>query len=137
MPRASEDATEYPASLPAVVVNPSGWRRFVSFPVLLALGLGCVAIFVFDSGSIADPDIWWHLRNAEVLVQTHSVVHQDLYSFTAAGSRWINEAWLGELPYYFGWQWFGIRGIYLVMLIEMELILLGVFALAYFSSQKR
>jgi hypothetical protein len=52
----------------------------------------------FDSGSIADPDIWWHLRNAEVFVQTHSVVHQDFYSFTAAGSRWINEAWLSECP---------------------------------------
>jgi hypothetical protein len=91
------------------------------------------SIFVFDSGSIADPDIWWHLRNAEVLVQMHAVVTQDFYSFTAAGSRWINEAWLGELPYYFGWRWMGIRGIYLVMLFETELILLGVFGLAQLS----
>ncbi len=83
---------------------------------------------------IADPDIWWHLRNAEVLVQTHSVVQQDFYSFTATGSRWINEAWLSELPYYFGWRWLGIRGVYLVMLIQTELILLGVFALACLTS---
>ena len=102
--------------------------------MLLALGLGA-AIFLLDSGSIADPDIWWHLRNAEVLVQTHSVVHHDFYSFTATGSRWINEAWLSELPYYLGWRWLGIRGIYLVMLGEVELILLGVFGLAYLSSR--
>jgi len=102
--------------------------------VLLALSLGA-SIFVFDSGSIADPDIWWHLRNAEIFVQTHTVVHHDLYSFTATGARWINEAWLGELPYYFAWQWFGMRGIYLVMLGEVELILLGVFALAYLESR--
>ena len=50
-------------------------------------------------------------------------------------SRWINEAWLSELPYYFGWRWFGIRGIYLVMLAEVELILFGVFALACLSSK--
>ena len=93
------------------------------------------SIFVFDSGSIADPDIWWHLRNAQVFVQTHSVVHHDFYSFTATGSRWINEAWLSELPYYFAWQWFGIRGIYLVMLVEVELILLGVFGVAYLASK--
>ena len=93
------------------------------------------SIFVFDSRSIADPDIWWHMRNAEVWVETHSVVHQDFYSFTAAGSRWINEAWLGELPYYFAWRWFGIRGIYSVMLLELELILLGVFGLAYMGSR--
>lgn len=102
--------------------------------MLLALGLGA-AIFLLDSGSIADPDIWWHLRNAEVLVQSHSVVHHDFYSFTATGSRWINEAWLSELPYYLGWRWLGIRGIYLVMLGEVELILLGVFGVAYLSSR--
>jgi hypothetical protein len=110
------------------------WKKIFSFPLLLAVILGG-SIFVFDSGSIADPDIWWHLRNAEVFVQSHSVVHHDFYSFTATGSRWINEAWLGELPYYFGWRWFGIRGIYLVMLAEVELILLGVFGLAYLSSK--
>jgi hypothetical protein len=110
------------------------WSKLFSFPVLLGVVLGG-SIFGFDSGSIADPDIWWHLRNAEVFVQSHSVVHHDMYSFTAAGSRWINEAWLGELLYYFGWRWFGIRGVYLVMLLEVELILFGVFALAYLSSR--
>ena len=108
-------------------------RQVFSFPVLLALSIAA-SVFVFDSRSIADPDIWWHLRNAEVLVQTHSVVRQDLYSFTATGSRWMNEAWLGEVPYYFAWQWFGIRGIYLVMLAEVQLILMGVFALAWLES---
>jgi hypothetical protein len=108
-------------------------RRIFSFPVLLAFALGA-SIFVFDSRSIADPDIWWHLRNAEVLVQTHAVVRHDLYSFTAAGSPWMNEAWLSELPYYFGWQWFGIRGIYLVMLFEVELILMGIYGLAWLES---
>jgi len=106
--------------------------KVFSFPVLLAMTLAA-SIFVFDSRSMADPDIWWHLRNAEVWVQTHSVVHQDFYSFTATGSRWMNEAWLGELPYYFAWKWFGIRGIYAVMLGEVELILLGVFGLAYIA----
>jgi hypothetical protein len=56
------------------------------------------SIFVFDSGSIADPDIWWHLRNAEVLVRTHAVVTRDFYSFTAAGSRWIKKRGLGNCP---------------------------------------
>jgi len=110
------------------------WTKTFSFPVLLAMTL-CASIFVFDSSSIADPDIWWHLRNAQVFVQTHSVVYHDFYSFTATGSRWMNEAWLSELPYYFAWQWFGIRGIYLVMLIEVQLILLGVFGIAWLASK--
>lgn len=108
--------------------------RVFSFPVLLAVSLAA-CVFLFDSGSIADPDIWWHLRNAELLVHSHSVVYRDVYSFTAAGSPWMNEAWLGELPYYFGWRLFGIRGLYLVMLGQIELILLGVFALAWLTSR--
>ena len=110
------------------------WKQVCSFPVLLVLTLGA-SIFVFDSNSIADPDIWWHLRNAEVFVQTHSVIHHDFYSFSAAGSRWINEAWLSELPYYFAWHRFGMRGIYFVMLAEVELILLGVFGIAWLASK--
>src|SRR5215831_16659499 len=69
-------------------------RRIFCFPLVLAFALGA-SIFVFDSRSIADPDMWWHLRNAEVFVQTHAVVRHDFYSFTAAGSPWMNEAWLG------------------------------------------
>jgi hypothetical protein len=105
-----------------------------SFPLLLACALAA-SVFVFDSGSIADPDIWWHLRNAEALVQQHVIVRRDFYSFTAAGSRWINEAWLSEVPYYLAWRSFGIRGIYLVMLVETELILMGVFALSWLASR--
>lgn len=131
-PELAASGVAVPLALPAARTNL--WKKIFSFPVLLALGLGA-AIFLLDSGSIAEPDIWWHLRNAEVLVQSHSVVHQDFYSFTATGSRWINEAWLSELPYYLGWQWLGIRGIYLVMLAEVELILLGVFGLACLSSR--
>jgi len=125
-------ALTFPAQI--AVPRQTLWSKLFSFPVLLALSLAA-SIFVFDSGSLADPDIWWHLRNAEVFVQTHSVVHRDFYSFTATGSRWINEAWLGELPYYFAWQWFGIRGIYIVMLAEVELILVGVFGLACLTSR--
>ncbi len=124
------------SAFPGGASQPEVWRwpRIFSFPTLLVMAL-FASIFVFDSGSMADPDIWWHLRNAEVLVQTHSVVTRDVYSFTATGSRWMNEAWLGELAYYFGWRWLGIRGIYLVMLAEIELILLGVFGLAQLSSR--
>jgi hypothetical protein len=128
-----KEVTAYAAPVSAAGVSMKGWTRIVSFPVLLAVALAA-CVYLFDSGSIADPDIWWHLRNAEVLMQTHSVIHHDLYSFTAAGSPWINEAWLGELPYYFGWRWLGIRGIYVVMLLETELILIGVFALSCLTS---
>jgi hypothetical protein len=128
-----EKAAGYTAPDSVAHTHRNCWTRFISFPLFLAVALAA-CVYLFDSGSIVDPDIWWHLRNAEVLRQTHSVVHHDLYSFTATGSSWINEAWLSELPYYFGWCWLGIRGVYLVMLLETELILLGVFVLSFLAS---
>ena len=108
----------------------SVWRSVFGFPVLLAMILAGT-VYVFANRSIADPDIWWHLRNAEYFVQHGSVVRHDMYSFTLAGVPWVNEAWLSELVYYAGWKLMGVRGLYVVLVCSVELILMGVMYLAY------
>jgi len=80
---------------------------------------------------LRDPDIWWHMRNAQVLLTTHHFIHQDLYSFTTLGQPWINPEWLAEVPYYLGWRLLGERGIFLVALGSMELVVGGIFLLCY------
>lgn len=109
------------------------YRVIFGFPVMLA-ALMAGTVYMLASHSIGDPDIWWHLRNAEYLVQHGSMIRSDMYSFTASGAPWINHEWLTELPYYFGWRLMGVRGLYLVMLCTVEIILLGVFYLAYRTS---
>jgi hypothetical protein len=91
-------------------------------------------VYVLAARSISDPDIWWHLRNAEHLVLHHSMVRVDTYSFTVPGASWINHEWLGELPYYFAWRWAGMRGLYLLVTGLVECIMLGVFGLACLAS---
>jgi len=105
------------------------WSRIVGFDVLLA-GVLAAFVYFFATRTIADPDIWWHLRNAEHLLRTGEMVRQDFYSFTAAGAPWVNHEWLGELPFYFAWRWCGFRGLYLVVLLLAEAIILGVFYLS-------
>ena len=108
---------------------PRGWRRrlfeAVSFPVVLTLILLTV-LFALCRGGIADPDIWWHLHNAEYLVQHHSLPRADMYSFTVAGHPWINHEWVAELPYYLAWRTVGLAGINLMMFFVLALIFLGV-----------
>ncbi len=125
------DSEPIPASKPAR----SDWlRRVFGFPVMLGALLAATTYF-FATRSIADPDIWWHLRNAESLAQTGTIVSRDAYSFTAAGAPWMNHEWLTELPYYLGWRWLGIRGLYLVLLGCVEAILLAVYYLSYRTSR--
>jgi hypothetical protein len=71
-------------------------------------------LWILAQGKINDPDLWWHMRNAEHLLQTHHFPNQDTYSFTVAGVEWINHSWLAEIPYYLAWRGYGFPGVNLV-----------------------
>ena len=111
-----------------------GWRErlfpIVSFHVVLAL-IVVTLVFTLSRKGISDPDIWWHLHNADYLVQHHSLPRADMYSFTVPGHPWINHEWLAELPYYYGWRVLGLSGIHAVMFAILALIFLGVLYLCY------
>ncbi len=108
----------------------SRYRSIVSFPVVLTFVV-LTLVFTLAHGIVADPDIWWHLHNAEYLLQTHSLPHYDMYSFTVPGHPWMNHEWLAELPYYFAWRALGLRGIDALSVAVLSLIFLGVLYLSY------
>ena len=108
-------------------------RRLFGFPVMLAV-LFALVVFLAVPKKVADPDIGWHLRNAQIQLQTRAFLHQDLYSFTTNGKPWMDHEWLAEIPFYLAWRAFGPRGIFLVTLAAIETILLGTLGLAYLES---
>lgn len=105
----------------------------VSFPVVLTL-LVVGLVFTLSRKGISDPDIWWHLHNAQFLAEHHSFLRADSYSFTVPGHAWINHEWLGELPYYLGWRILGLSGIHAVMFVTLTLIFMGILYLSYRES---
>ncbi|MGA9964369.1 MAG: hypothetical protein WBQ10_04125, partial [Terriglobales bacterium] len=62
------------------------------FVAVLALGL-----FTMAARSVTDPDVWWHLRTGQLIVQTHRVFHTDPYSFTRFGKPWVDHEWLSQV----------------------------------------
>jgi hypothetical protein len=65
------------------------------FLVVLFLGL-----FAMAARNVTDPDLWWHLKTGQLIVETKSVPHTDLFSFTRAGERWVAHEWLTEIFLY-------------------------------------
>jgi hypothetical protein len=63
------------------------------FVIILAVGL-----FAMAARSATDPDLWWHLRTGQLIVQTHAVFHTDPYSFTRFAQPWIDHEWLSQVP---------------------------------------
>ena len=73
-------------------------ERLLSFPFVVAAAFAALVDCMVPS-SMADPDIWWHLRNAETLFRSHRFIVSDNFSFTALGAPWINHEWLAEIPF--------------------------------------
>jgi hypothetical protein len=62
------------------------------FVIIFALGL-----FTMAARNVTDPDVWWHLRTGQLIVQTHAVFHIDPYSFTRYGQPWVDHEWLSQI----------------------------------------
>ncbi len=60
--------------------------------IILALGL-----FAMAARSVTDPDVWWHLRTGQLILQSHQVFHTDPYSFTRFGQPWVDHEWLSQV----------------------------------------
>ncbi len=58
-------------ALPDGSMSAARWRQLVrtvfSFPAMLG-ALVAVTVFIIAHNGLSDPDIWWHLRNAEYLL---------------------------------------------------------------------
>jgi hypothetical protein len=106
-----------------------GRRNFFPFHFLW-LSLVALEISVIAGVHFADADIWFHLRNAQELLTRHSFLRADLYTFTTAGAPLLDHQWLSELPYYFAFQAWGLRGLLGMYLVLLLLIFAAIYYLA-------
>ncbi len=103
--------------------------NFFPFP-LLWLSIILLEISRLAVLSIAESDIWFHLRNAQQLLTSHSFLHADSYTFTSTGASLLNHEWLSELPYYFAFKAYGLGGVLAVYLVVLSLVFGAMYYLA-------
>lgn len=104
-----------------VETRPSLAQRAFSFPVVV-YAVVAATVFAIARSGLNDPDIWWHLRNAEYLFTHLGWPRADMYSYTVYGRPWMNHEWLAEIPYYLAWRNFGLVGIKALSLLVLEII---------------
>jgi len=70
-----------------------------------------VGAFAFVRGLVplGDPDVWWHLRTGEWIVDHRALPHSDPWSF-ASGRQWIPHEWLSQLAMYTAYALGGYHG---------------------------
>ncbi len=97
-----------------------------TFAFILLFGL-----LAMTARHAVDPDLWWHLRTGQWIVETGHVPRVDPFSFTRAGHAWISHEWLSEVALYETWRYLGIAGL---ILLSALITTLG-FLLLYFRCE--
>ena len=92
------------------------------FVAILALGLFTMAV-----RGVADPDVWWHLRTGQLILQNHRLFHTDPYSFTRFGQPWINHEWLSEVLLFGLYRVAGFGGLTVAIAVVISATFLQVF----------
>src|SRR5258705_9976268 len=80
----------------AAVESMSLLKRLFSFPAMLGTMLVGAGFFA-GRRFVVDPDVWWHVKNGQNILDTHRWPTTDPYSFTVAGTPWLSYEWLGDV----------------------------------------
>ncbi len=93
--------------------------------VVLPLALAIAAV-----RPLGDPDVWWHLRTGELIVD-QGLVDRDPWSF-ASRNTWLLHEWLSEVVMYLSYAIAGYDGV-----IALASIVIAVFAALVVASCRR
>ena len=105
-------------------VNPPLERRCDDVsPKERLLCYGMLAIIAVTGLDCAfDPDLGWHIRAGQYMLQTHSVVRHDPFSWSMPGYPWVDHEWATDIAIAF---LYGIGGLTALSLV-WELIIVAI-----------
>ena len=100
------ETTEAPVS-----IKPVARADQFAQTIVLAILFAVPALLCVRAACANDPDIWWHLRTGEWMLQHHALPRADPFSGPNAGKSWEPYSWLFELLSIKLFQRFGDVGI--------------------------
>ena len=94
----------------------TSYLRAIAFSQPLAwAALTCLfaalPLFFIKHARLADPDIWWHMRTGEWIVQNHRIPHADPFSAATLGRPWVDYSWVFDLGSYWVVSQFDLSSI--------------------------
>lgn len=100
-------------------------------------------IFVFffllsNSYKYLDPDLGWHLKVGEQIINEKAVPVYDNYNWTLEGKQWVDHEWLMNVITFWLYKNFGYLtvNIFFTLIALLILIILNIFTQKYFLKEK-
>lgn len=79
-------------------------RPSLSASVLAVVAFFAVALLPRATWALIDPDVWWHIRAGEQVLNSGMVPKVDTWSVTAAGHAWTSQDWLSNVLLALGYR---------------------------------
>jgi hypothetical protein len=98
---------------------PAPWPQLAVIAVVMSL-----ALYRF-SLTVADPDLWGHIKFGETVWKAGKVAVPDPFSYLTAGRLWLNHEWLSEVVFYLVFAAAGPAGL-IVMKAGLGLVVMGI-----------
>ena len=109
-------------------------HRVFSFPSMLCCLLCALAVFTVRS-RFDDPDMWWHLKNGEIIFTTHTIPLADVFSYTSNHQALVPQEWLSQLAIYSAYRWGGFSGLMLLLCLLASALLVSGYLLCRLYSR--
>ncbi len=85
--------------------------RILRLLALTALLGGVGTLCLITKYSVLDPDVWWHLKVGDWIVENRAVPHTGIFSQTAGNRPWMAYSWGYEALLSRAYAWFGLVGM--------------------------
>jgi hypothetical protein len=93
-------------------------------------------IILLSKGYLVDPDIWWHLKVGDWIVQHRSVPSVGILSRTAATRPWVAYSWGFEVILSRVYAWLGLMGFAYFGILLSVLVSIVLFATCFALSRR-
>jgi hypothetical protein len=97
-----------------------------TFPAMLGTVL-VATIFYEGRGFLVDPDVWWHVKIGQNILDTRNWPTVDPYSFTVKDTPWIAYEWLGDVLLGVVARFAGLQGLDALLIILGSAIMIALY----------
>jgi hypothetical protein len=108
----------------------SRWRRSeqTAIRLLILIALSAITAPALLE-PVSDPDVWWHLRTGQWIVENGTVPSTDPFSAYGQGKTWVAYSWLFEVLVHGFHRWLGLAGIVLLRVVVGLALLAAIYRL--------
>jgi hypothetical protein len=112
-------------------MGPDLTQRLGTFRRLTLLTLPYLIPLLYSIHPVIDPDLWWHLRTGQWIVEHGSVPRVDSFSTYGMGKAWVAYTWPFDVIVYGVFRTFGLVGIVLFTALFSLLIAVAIHKLVH------